>query len=146
MAFKLNSVVNHIVPDVKDSIVIRTIGEYATLKSKIDKVEEQSWYFKKAIDKHLESLKNLRDKFETIKNDFDQCSVDGIIEIMHEKEEDYKFCVQRSMPIFVKIIGGQSVKNQIAYHNELLTLKSKIKNMESIDYYVDNPDEFMKLM
>lgn len=146
MLFKLNSVVNHIEPEIKESFLIRTIGAYATLKNKIDNLEDQSWYFKKAIDNHFESLNNLKNKFETVKNDFNQFSVDDIIEILQKKEELYQRCMRRSMPLVVKIMGSQSDKNQINYYNELLTLKSKIKNLESIDYYVDNPDEFMKLM
>jgi len=111
MAFKLNSVVNHIEPELKESLLIRTIGAYATLTNKVDNLELQSWYFKKAMDNHSESLKILRNKFETIKNDFNRFSVNEIIEIIHQKEEDYKFSVQRSMPIFVKIMGRISQKS-----------------------------------
>lgn len=146
MAFKINTIVNHLIPEGRESVIIRTIGKYATLKNRINNKEEQSWYFNKAIANKIENLQTLKNEFEKIKNDFNSLDVDALIETIKTKEELYEICVQKSMPVFVKIWGSHSATNQIIYFSELLTLKSKTNRMESIDYYVNNPDEVMKLM
>ncbi len=146
MAFKINSLVHHLVPEVKESIIIRKIGKYAALKKMIDNKEEQSWYSNKAIANKIENLKTLKNEFEKIKNDFNSLNVDGLIETIKSKDELYKTCVQKTMPVFVKIWSSHSATNQIIYFSELLSLKSKINRMESIDYYVDRPDEVMNFV
>lgn len=146
MAFKINSLVNHWVPEVKESMILRIIGEYTTLKQKLDTVETQSWYFQQSINNQKEILLGLKNKFESIKSDFNVMDVDDLIEAINEKKELYKKCTVKTMPIFAKIWGSQAATNQINYFSELLSLKSKIKRMESIDYYVDRPDEVMNFV
>jgi len=146
MAFEINSLVHHLVPEVKEFMIIRKIGKYAPLKKIIDDKEEQSWYFNKAIAKQIENLQTLKNEFEKIKNDFNSLDVDTLIETIKTKEQLYKTCMQKTMPVFVKIWGSHSATNQINYFSELLSLKSKIKRMESIDYYVDRPDEVMNFV
>lgn len=60
MAFKINTIVNHLIPEGRESVIIRTIGKYATLKNRINNKEEQSWYFNKAIANKIENLQTLK--------------------------------------------------------------------------------------
>ncbi len=130
----------------KVSNVGSKILEYAILKEQMDKVEEQSWYFKSALESKQKQLKSINNSYELYRNEFNANSIDTLIETKNEllqKLEERKNC-SGSGWIFFSI--KSMIRSEIDCADEMLLLKSKVDYLYEIEFYLSNLDELSKII
>ena len=135
--------IEHLFIKKKDeSSFIRIIIEYSSLKQKIENSENQSWYFKQGIDSSKERLIALTKEFEEIRKTFNENSIDELIERINENLK-YKSGYERNGMNTIQQMHYSSIISQIVFYNELIRLKSKTELLKDIEYYLENPEEFL---
>ena len=123
--------------------LIRIIVEYSTLKQKLENPESQSWYFIKGIESSKNRLISLKNEFNEIRRIFIETTIDELIEIINENLK-YKSHYEKNGMNMVQRMHYSSIISEIEFAKELMRLKSKTDSLKEIDYYLENPEEFLK--
>jgi hypothetical protein len=122
------------------------ILEYAGLLQKMNNVEQQSWFFKKAEENNLLKLNNLKSQFEKMRTEVNDTSIDDLIESLNDYKEQAKSIQIHFQPGFIKGLSVASFNSKIIYIEELLTIKSRIDKMNELDDYLENRESLIKLL
>lgn len=140
---KINPIESLFSKNRNETSLANLILNYASLKQKIENTNEYSWYFKRGLDSNLKKLAALSADFERIRKLFNEANVDFFLQKIAENdayliklEGKYKSFSQR-------ILYSWKISN-IQFLKELIQLKSNVKTLKPIDYYLENPEVFLK--
>lgn len=142
MSLDFKKIENFLILKKDESSLIRILIEYSGLKHKIENPENQSWYFKQGIESSKERLIALTKEFEEIRKTFNEASIDELIERINENLK-YKSGYERSGMNTIQQMHYSSIISENVFYNELIRLKSKTELLKDIEYYLENPEEFL---
>ena len=134
-----------------NSKIIKLIIDYGILYSKLQNIERQSWYFKRGIDGNRKKLKLINTDFEKIRNDVNNYTINKLIkEVNKEKEVERSFGSRKeycnlTSRIFSAWVHKAAI-NRIYYLTKLIQIKKEIGILESIDFYLVNYKNLIKLI
>ncbi len=119
--------------------------EYAILKQKPDNTEEQSWHLERDIESKKQKLQSLEKSYENTREFYNQSTVDWLIGKVNEHRLTIKELEEghRDKYTFLQYLHHVSEKE---FFNELIQLKSRITELQPIDYYADNPEELLEII
>mgnify|MGYP003627181813 CR=1 FL=1 len=122
------------------------ILEYGSLIQKMNNLEQQSWFFKKAEENNYQKIKDLKNEFEKIRTNFRSSSIDDLI-VALKNEKHNKISIQRKKYINTNdSIAIASLSSNITYIEELLEIKSRVVEIKEMDYYLENKEQLIKLL
>ena len=145
MALKFKEIENLLLNRKNESSLENIIIEYATLKQKIDNTNNQSWYFKHGLESTLEKLFFLNIEFEKIRKSFNESTIDDFIEKINENSMITTSYEGNYMGA-IKLMHYSSMIGESKFLNELIRLKSKTESLMSVDYYLEDPEEFLMFL
>jgi|SRR5690554_1519912 len=146
MALKLNQVIDVLTKkEEKTTTVVNIIIEYAVLKQKLDNPEEQSWYFKKSLETSNEKLIELKRQYEAIRTRLNEHTIDDFIGFLNEKSRKLEK-LNKYPKNTIRLIATSSVKSDIHYLNELISLKSKADVFPPMSHYLEDSEAFLTLL
>jgi len=132
-----------------DAIIGGIMLEYFVLRSKMENPEGQSWYFKSGAERNREKLESLKNEYEVIRKFFNEHPLDYFIQTLAEADRKKKFesdPLFKKFPLFFKYLFHSKNEYEICLLKEIIELKSKVSQIESIDHYYDSPEEYLKII
>ncbi len=130
----------------KSNNVTRTILEYCTIKSKLNDVENQSWYFKKGLQSNRDRLARIIKEYKSIRRNFNISTVDDFIEVINDcNSQIEQLLSKRGMGLIDQMVYHSRVSRK-NFYNELVQLKSLSPTLMPIYYYYENPEALLKIM
>ena len=141
MAIHAKDLINIIVKPTSDIITI--IIDYGKLKQKLQNPEAQSWYFHQSLESYQAKLRELEEKFEKFRTDFNDSDLDELISRLNEIKTKKSLITGRLG--LMKQIHLSSLLSQIKYVEELIEIKSRVNQMMHIDYYIEIADALMEI-
>lgn len=142
MAINLQQIYNLVGKKKSHSALAEIMMEYAKLKKSLENTADKSWYFKKAIETKKEKLVDLNNDFEKIRSLFNENTIDDFLHKINKNNES----IARFTPEgrnAITVLASNALKNDSEFMTELIRLKSKTKYIEPLDYYLDNPEDFL---
>jgi hypothetical protein len=124
----------------------RLVLDYLALKIKLENPEQQSWYFKKGIEGKAAELEKLKKRYNNLKDDFEQWSVDDILEEKIAAAADLNKFLKKGYINSIEAVGVYSLQNRIRYYDMLLGLKSKFTQLLTLEEYMTREDALLDLM
>lgn len=122
------------------------IIDYAVLTEKLAHPEKQTFYFRQALASKEKERQQLKTRFEGIRKCFYEDSVDHLL-------TERAYCQSRLDRIatlrflgFMKQIERGHFSSKLRYINMVLTLKSRLKDLHPIDYYLTDSEAFLQLL
>ena len=126
------------------------ILSYAALKEKLENVEEQSFFFKKGITNHRKDLKAYKERFDDLRTEINNTSKDELLAKIREDEEKAEESRKRHERIggseFMYRMKMGIITNRINHYKELLAIKSRCREVQGIDYYLEQPEALKNLI
>lgn len=119
--------------------LLHLIEEYFPLKIKIENPEQQSWYFQHGIVSQVSHFSYIKKRFETIRKEINESSVQEIKENIKELETEMSLFER-----FSCIDKWHSLYMSIQYQNDLIDLKTEIGQLMPIEYYQERREIFGK--
>ena len=116
------------------------IVEFGTLKQNFNQSIHQTWYFKKSLESKKKRMIDLSKKINEIKKTFNTTTLDTLINKINDNLEIKVHYEMHGMNS-IQQMHYSFVCNENKFLNELIRLKSKIKLLRSIDYYIESPEE-----
>lgn len=126
------------------SQLIRIILDYGFIVQKLKNSESQSWYFIRGYKSNIDRLENLKKEFEEIRKQFNKLSLDDLIRKLNETQANKDFFIGRNVNTII-LMHISSLGSQIKYYKELIEIKRRVKQLKSIDFYIENSNEFLFL-
>lgn len=142
MALYFNQIEHLLIKKQDESSLETIMSEYATIKQKIQNSDDQSWYFKRAMESNMQRLSALKEEFEEIRQLFNQSDLDFFIEKINENTSVAASYKGKDMGL-IKFIHLSFINGESKFFGELIRLKSKTEFLMPIDYYLANAEEFM---
>lgn len=138
MALKINEILNLLVENKTGSPLMLLTEEYCTLKQKLENLENQSWYFKKALASHQKKVVSIENEYQKIRYLFNTSNLDSFIQILNECNETLTLLGGPSGSLFRRIRYYDALR-KIDFFNELIRLKGKTEVLEPVNHYFHNP-------
>lgn len=142
MALNFNQIEKLIIETQDESSLASIIISYSKIKQKLEDTTNHSWYFKQGIEASQQKLVSLNNDFEKIRELFNESTIDYFIHQINENnlylssfEGKGKSLIQRTS------YSWKSGEND--FFTELIRIKSKKDTLMPIDYYLENPEEFL---
>lgn len=126
------------------SQLIRIILDYGVIVQKLKNSESQSWYFIRGYKSNIDRLENLKKEYEEIRKQFNKLSLDDLICKLTENQANKDFFIGRNVNTIL-LMHISSLSSQIKYNKELIEIKRRVKHLKSIDFYIENSNEFLIL-
>ena len=120
--------------------------EYGTLTQKLQNVKAQSFYFMNGLENHKLRRLELKKEWEIIASDINTVSIGELIFSLNDKNNQLAILNAKKKPRTVDFIHMASVRSKIAYIEELLTIKRRVKEVFEIDYYLKNNEEMKNIL
>ena len=140
MAIRINDIINIIYKPEPD--IIQIINDYGILYQKLKGPENQSWYFKQALESNKEKLIELKKSYENQRRNFNNSNIDDLIERVNEAKTVIQSYEGGGINTATHVyLAG--VHSEINYCESLIKLKKRVEKLKPIDYYVENVDEFL---
>jgi len=124
------------------SSLIRILVEYATLRQKIENPSGQSYYFKRGLESRQKRLVDLTKEFTYVKETFNMSTIDTLLEKINENLEGKRHYEKYGMNT-IQQMHYSKIISENEFLRELIRLKSKTKSLQDIDFYLENPEEFL---
>ncbi|MBA6154211.1 hypothetical protein [Gelidibacter maritimus] len=142
MALNFNQIENLLVKYKSDSSLAELIIKYSALKQELEDTENHSWYFKQGIESKMQEIDSLNNHFEKMRALFNESKIDFFINKINVNNE-YLSGLEGKGTSFIQRISYSWKVGENELFNELIRLKSKTELLMGIDYYLENPDEFL---
>lgn len=147
MAINLDEVITILNLKQRSSFQLESIMlEYGSLIQKMDNLEQQSWFFKKAEKNNRLKLIELKSQYEKMRNDVNGTDMNNLIESLNDHQADRAFLKKKPYLNFTDRIALASINSNIQYVEELLSVKSRCKLMQSLDHYLEDSEALIKLL
>lgn len=145
MAIDLEKIIPLLANVAGKTVLADLVLEYATLKQKLDDSENQTWYFRKAMDSHERRLKNLGKRHERARKFFNQSTIDVLIHRVNQNNQQIHELEKERMGMNRRLMYLSLVAENNRF-NELIQLKKRTKTLQSIDYYLDRPEDLLEII
>lgn len=145
MPLKFNDIAQKLNVANKPKVIVLLL-EYGAIKYKLDNPETQTWYFKKDIDGKKKKLKTLNAEFEKIRDDLNGATLDTLFASLNEKKRDEEKILGKGYLNTIDQIFYSNLLADINYINDLIRIKNTVGELNSIDYYIDRPEEILRIM
>lgn len=142
MAIKFEEIENILVKRKNESSLEGIIIAYASLKQKIDNLDNQSQYFKQGEQSSRGRLVSLNNDYEVIKNLFNESTLDFLIEQINQNSSITSSYEAKPRGA-IQLMHCSYLIDESAFFTELLRLKSKTELLMPLDYYLENPEKFL---
>ena len=109
----------------------KLVNKIRELSHKIQNTEEQSFYFRRALESHQEDLKNLKDQYKKLRHHVNNTSFEAVKRQIQTKEKKIQKFEQRT-PNFVNRVGLASFRSDLNYLELILNLKEKYGSIPSL--------------
>lgn len=119
--------------------------DYAVLAEKLARPEKQSWYFRQARAQQQERKTKLAVAFEEIRKEFNVHTLDDLLAARKEQQEQLDQIYARPGIGLILQIAVRSIKARLQYLDEMIALKGRIATLHPVAYYLNHPDDFLKL-
>ncbi len=121
------------------------VWEYVGLKQKLDNPGKQSWHLEKDIESKKQKLQSLEKSYENTRVFYNQSTVDWLIGKVNEHRLTIKELEEghRDNLTYLQYLHHISEKE---FFNELIQSKSRINDLQTIGYYMDNPEELLDII
>jgi len=120
--------------------------EYGTLTQKLENLEAQSFFFKKGLENHKLRSLELKKEWEIIRSDINTTSIDELIFSLNDMNNQLDILNHKKSFRTNDFLHLASLKSKIAYIEELLSVKGRVREVFEIDYYFKNKDELRNLL
>ena len=103
--------------------VFRLVSNILILDQRLNSIAQQSEYFRWALDSHLKRHKKLLDRYDRVRQEFNNTSLDALVKAVRENKE---YLRQRAglRPLIARSIVQQITLERIAKTTEFITIKS----------------------
>ena len=145
MALNFTQIENLLIKNKSESSLVELIIAYSTLKQKLKDTENHSWYFKHGIESKRQEMSSLNNHFEKTRELFNEATIDHFIHKINENNLYLSGFEGKGRSLNQRISYSWKI-GENEFFNELIRLKSKIESVMPIDYYLENPDEFLKFI
>jgi|SRR5699024_2096125 len=145
MALYLKKIEKFLLNKESRSSVFSIILDYAILMQKLENLDRHSWYFKKGVKSYRLKLTSLNEEFERSRMLFNENTMDDFLEKIRNNNT-YIASVSNGKgmnAVVYTICNLKREKNK--FFKELIHLKSKTEVIMTMDYYLQNPEELLKL-
>ena len=142
MALDFNQIEKLLIKNKSDSSLVDLIIEYSKLKQALNDTENHSWYFKQGIESKQQELWALADRFEKLRVLFNSSTIDCFINKINDNN-DYLSDSEGNYRGFNHRTVCSWKRNENELFHEFIQLKSRIEFLMRIDYYLENPNEFL---
>ena len=142
MAIAFKKIENLLLKRKNESTLENIIITYSILKQKIEDADNQSWYFKQGMESSEQRLASLNNEYEDIRKSFNESTIDDFIERINRNSSITSNCEGKSMGA-IQLMHYSYLIGESKFLNELIRLKSKTELLMSIDYYLENTEEFL---
>jgi len=147
MSLNLNDLLSVLnLKEKKHSQIETLLFEYGTLTQKLQNVKAQSFYFMNGLENHKLRSLELKKEWEIIASDINTVSIGELIFSLNDKNNQLAILNAKKKPRTVDFIHMASVRSKIAYIEELLTIKRRVKEVFEIDYYLKNNEEMKNIL
>lgn len=147
MALDTNEVINlYFNNSNANSRIEKLILSYASLKLKLDNIEEQSWYFKKALPSEQSKLEDIYYNYAHLRKYFNQNSKDDLFQKLTEYNNQKKKLLIKGIRSVNMGYFFRFTIEKISYFEELLALKTKVEKLKPIDWYLDHEEDLLRVM
>ncbi|HZW76946.1 MAG TPA: hypothetical protein VFF21_01425 [Flavobacteriaceae bacterium] len=131
-----------LIKEKDESVILGLLLEFGRLKLKLENILDESWYTQKAGENLSSRLEEIALEYASIRKLFNRSSIDDLIsELAEAKRKQHKHEQMESG--FIKITLTSENKRRIQFVNELIGLKSKTSRLDHLQFYMENPDEFL---
>ncbi len=141
----LDQIENLLLKKKDESTLANIIISYAGLKQKIENTQSHSWYFKRALPNKREKLNDLIEEFEEFRAFYNQATIDDLLEEIRNIE-DFQSVFTKEGRNVITVKCYQLAEGKKKFYTELIRLKSKTPVLESLDFYLDHPEDFLKFI
>jgi len=145
MALNITQIENLLVNNKSKSTFFQLIIAYSKLKQKLEDTENHSWYFKKGIESKRQEMSSLNNHFEKMRELFNESTIDFFLDKINENNEYLAASKGKYMGFNKRVVCSWKISDN-RYFNELIRLKSKTELLMPIAYYLENPEEVLKLI
>lgn len=147
MALDTNEVINlYFNNSNANSRIEKLILSYASLKLKLDNIEEQSWYFKKALPSEQSKLEDIYCNYAHLRKFYNQNSSDDLFQKLTEyNNQKNKLLIKGIRSVNMGYFFRFTIE-KISYFEELLALKTKVEKLKPIDWYLDHEEDLLRVM
>ncbi|QKG78775.1 hypothetical protein [Tenuifilum thalassicum] len=128
-----------------DRFLVHHLLEYAELKEKVERANEQSFYFQMGLENHKKRLRVMKLTFEKTRRYFNHSTLDDLISKSASIKETMEIKKAGEFNMISRI-SYYFLKSDFLYHKQLIKLKSKTSELQSIDYYLEHPEELLKII
>ena len=142
MALKFKKIENLLVKRKSESTLERIIIDYSTLKQKIKNSESQSLYFKQGMGSSKQRLLSLNKDYEEIRKFFNESTIDVMIERIN-RNSTITFSYEGKSMGAIQLMHYNYLIDESKFFNELIRLKSKTELLMAVEYYLENPEDFL---
>ena len=125
-----------------ESVILALLLEFGRSKLKLDGILEESWYSQKAHENLTFKLVGIALEHTSIRRRFNRSSIDDLISELAEAQRKQREYEQKESG-FIQIMLTSENSRRIQFLNELIGLKSKTSRLEYLQFYMENPEEFM---
>ncbi len=147
MTIKINDVISVLGLNPKTNSQLETIIlEYGSLVQKMNNSEQQTWLFRKAEENNQLKLKDLKSQFENIRTEVNHTSIDDLIQSLNDYKEQVKSIQIHFKPSFIKVLALASFNSSVFYIEEILSIKSRVDEINELDYYLEHKEHLIKLL
>jgi hypothetical protein len=106
------------------------ILDMLVLDEKLQDVENQSVYFRWAVEANRERLVRLIKRYEGLRKEYNRMAVDDLLELIKKEEE---FVIPSSFPLHGKQILKSRQLHLINKYRDYLSLKSEVPELPAFD-------------
>ncbi len=146
MAINFKDIINILTSNNrKRNILSRIVLDYGILKQKSDNPEEQSWYFNNALESNQYKMLLLKKEFDEIRKEINDLTIDDLLAYQNKAKENKERVLLKGYMNTLDQMCFSGIQSKISYYQDLIEVKSRVEEVKSIDYYVENGDELLKL-
>ncbi len=147
MAINFKDIINILTSNNrKRNILSRIVLDYGILKQKSDNPEEQSWYFNNALESNQYKMLLLKKEFDEIRKEINDLTIDDLLAYQNKAKENKERVLLKGYMNTLDQMCFSGIQSKISYYQDLIEVKSRVEEVKSIDYYVENGDELLKLL
>jgi len=129
----------------KYSNLEQLVLNYGILTKKLNSAEQKSWYQAKGTEGTKNKISSTEAEFEKIRELFNT----PLNDLLHEKNRltgiKQKETSKKKLNM-ISQIAIASVTSQLEILNDVIALKSRLENLEKLDYYFGNEHKLLKLL
>ena len=126
--------------------IIQLILSILKLEEKLNDLDGQSEYFKWASQSHFKRLLALKKQYETMRLEYNENSLDLLINALKKEEHHLQKGIKSTLPIFAKIIIKKASDDRIARLRDYIKTKAVTDRLPGINELRDDTDLLLKLI